>query len=133
MAERLVAVPSEEPGGLEARRSSHFGRAPMFTYVRIEGDTIGEVESDANLPHEMGGGHRMISRSFAQHGVSDAIASGIGAPMVAGLRGTGIRIWFDDQSPTVRDAVEALMGERLRPVEEGDVHQHHSTGDDHVA
>ena len=53
---RRIAVPSEEPGGLDAARSGHFGRSPYFTLVDIVDDVMVNVLVVANDRHGTGDG-----------------------------------------------------------------------------
>ena len=50
-----IAIPSEAPGGLDARRSGHFGRCECFTMVDVVDGEVGEVEVLTNAPHTEGG------------------------------------------------------------------------------
>ena len=43
MARESVAVPSMNPGGLDAPRSGHFGHCDVFTLVHVEDGAIKEV------------------------------------------------------------------------------------------
>ena len=45
-----IAIPSEAPGGLDARRSGHFGRCECFTMVDVIDGRVGEVESSTTPP-----------------------------------------------------------------------------------
>jgi predicted Fe-Mo cluster-binding NifX family protein len=50
-----LAVPSNNPGGLEAGRSDHFGHCDLFTLVDIRDNKIVEVETVSNQEHGAGG------------------------------------------------------------------------------
>ena len=50
-----VAIPSEPPGGLEARRSGHFGRCECFTLVDVSDGEVGDMHVLTNAPHTEGG------------------------------------------------------------------------------
>ncbi|AGB04325.1 hypothetical protein AciM339_0437 [Aciduliprofundum sp. MAR08-339] len=52
-----IAVPSTGPDGLESEISMHFGRAPYYTFVKIENGEIKNVET--------------IAVPFAEHGPGD--------------------------------------------------------------
>ena len=49
-----VAVPSDAPGGLDAARSGHFGRSPLFTIVDIIDGAAGNVMVVRNEPNVEG-------------------------------------------------------------------------------
>jgi predicted Fe-Mo cluster-binding NifX family protein len=50
-----IAVPSEQPGGLESAISAHFGHCPCFTIVDTADGEVGEVRVLPNMPHGQGG------------------------------------------------------------------------------
>ena len=51
----LVAVPSENPGGLDAPLGAHFGHCDMYTLVNVEDAEIKDVKVIPNVPHQQGG------------------------------------------------------------------------------
>jgi len=51
-----IAVPSDEPGGLDAARSGHFGRSPCFTIVDLIDDVMVNVLVVPNARHGKGDG-----------------------------------------------------------------------------
>ena len=86
-----IAIPSEAPGGLTARRSGHFGRCQCFTVVEIlDGDTV-SVEVVQNAPHEEGGCMRPVLM-LAEHNVTAIVVDGIGGRPLMGLNQVGIEV-----------------------------------------
>ena len=55
MSSYKVAVPSNNPGGMEASRSDHFGHSDLFTLLEIEDDKIVGISTHENVAHSSGG------------------------------------------------------------------------------
>ena len=82
----LLAVPSNNPGGLEAIRSDHFGHCDLFTLVTIKDGAIDKVETVSNQEHGAGG--CMIPVQFLKdQGVDVLVVGGIGGNLSDGRRG----------------------------------------------
>jgi|BarGraIncu00421A_1022006.scaffolds.fasta_scaffold02852_2 predicted Fe-Mo cluster-binding NifX family protein len=121
---RLVAVPSVGEGGLQARRSSHFGKSPCFTLVELTQDEVGDVRTVPNERHSEGG-CRAAAQLLAAEGASALVAGGIGARPLAVLNQAGIEVYFDKQRKTVAEAIAALAAGELRPIELDQTCSHH--------
>ncbi len=88
---RRVAVPSETPGGLAARRSGHFGRCECFTVVEVVDGQVAGVEVVQNLPHEEGGCMRPVL-VLAENTVDAIVVDGIGGRPLMGFNQVGIAV-----------------------------------------
>ena len=55
MERTLVAIPSDQPGGLFAQVSQHFGHCDLYTLVEITNGEVSKVSTLPNMPHEHGG------------------------------------------------------------------------------
>jgi predicted Fe-Mo cluster-binding NifX family protein len=99
-----VAVPSEEPGGLDAAVSEHFGHAAAFTLIDIEGEDVQKVEILPNVAHTQGGcmGPVMLLKNA---GVDALVAGGMGMRPLMGFQQVGIVVYFREQAQTVSEAV----------------------------
>ena len=86
-----IAVPSESPGGLDARRSGHFGRCECFTMVDVVDGQIGEVEILPNAPHVEGGCMAPVL-VLAEHNVDAIVVDGIGGRPLMGFNQVGIAV-----------------------------------------
>ena len=86
-----IAIPSELPGGLEARRSGHFGRCECFTMVDVADGTVGEVEILHNAPHTEGGCMAPVLL-LAEHNVDAIVVDGIGGRRLMGFNLVGIAV-----------------------------------------
>jgi len=112
-----IAVPTET-GGLDGRRSAHFGHADSFTLVMVDSEGEPSFSVIANPPHVQGGCMRTVAL-LAGHDVGSVIVTGIGGGPLAGLRQAGITVYFDDEHPVVRDAVTALLAGQLAEIKPG--------------
>ena len=105
---RVIAVPSLAPGGLQARRSGHFGHCDLFTLVQVEGSTLSEIKVVDNTPHAEDGCLDPV-RLLASLGTTEIVAGGMGARPLAYFADMGIKVFADQQLPTVGEAVDALL------------------------
>jgi len=110
---RVIAVPSDRPGGLEASRSGHFGHCDCHTIVTIEGDAVTSVEVVASPPHTEGGCLGPVER-LASVGVTEIVVGGIGGRPLAHFAEFDIDVLYDPVSPLVKEAVEAALAGRLQ-------------------
>ena len=46
----LIAVPSEQPGGLDAQVGQHFGHCEVYTLASVEGGQIKDVQVIRTCP-----------------------------------------------------------------------------------
>ncbi len=110
-----IAVPSDKPGGLDAARSGHFGRSPLFTIVDIVDGSIVHVMVVENEPHADGECLSAVL-TLGQYLVDVVIVAGIGPkPLLHSLQ-AGIRVFAGGDRPDVRSAVEAFLEAELDPV-----------------
>ncbi len=109
MIEELrFAVPSNNPGGLEAGRSDHFGHCDLFTIVDIKDGKIASVEKVSNQEHGAGG--CMVPVQFLKgQGVQSIVVGGIGARPLQGFAEVGISVYYADRN-TVQDVGAVVSG-----------------------
>jgi predicted Fe-Mo cluster-binding NifX family protein len=86
-----LAIPSEAPGGLTARRSGHFGRCECFTMVDVVDGKIGDVAVLTNAPHVEGGCMAPVL-VLAEHNVNAIVVDGIGGRPRMGFNQVGIAV-----------------------------------------
>ncbi len=110
-----VAIPSNAPGGLEAKRSEHFGHCDLFTVVNLDGkNDITGIEMVENVGHEAGG--CLVPVKILQDANVDAIVvAGMGMRPMMGFDQVGIAVYFADLNriPEVGTAVENLKAGKL--------------------
>lgn len=108
----IIAIPSLNPGGLEAAVSEHFGHSDCFTLVTVEDNEVKDTKVLPGIPHEQGGCMAPV-QYLASAGVQVMIAGGMGFRPLMGFQQVGIRVFHGGQTQTVSDAVEALTSGQL--------------------
>lgn len=108
----IIAVPSEQPGGLEASLGAHFGHCDMYTLVSVEDGEIQDVRVIPNVPHQQGGCMAPV-QYLAANGVNRLIAGGMGFRPLMGFNQVGIDVFYGGVSRTVGDAVQAAIDGKL--------------------
>lgn len=107
-----VAIPSDNPGGLEAPVSAHFGHCDLYTIVEMDESGIKNVSTMDNPPHEEGGCLAPV-QLLAQKGVNKLLAGGMGRRPLAGFNQAGIQVFLADGNATVGQSLQALMNNKL--------------------
>jgi len=103
-----LAVPSNNPGGLEAGRSDHFGHCDLFTVIDIKDGKIALVTTESNQEHGAGG--CMVPVQFLKgKGVQALVVGGIGARPLQGFAEVGIDVYYADRN-TVQDVQTVVAG-----------------------
>ncbi len=108
----IVAVPSEAPGGLDAKPSDHFGHCAAYTVAKIAEGAISDVHVVPNKGHEHGGCVQPV-QELAAAGVNALIAGGMGMRPLAAMNEAGIQVYYATGMPTVKDALEAAAAGKL--------------------
>lgn len=105
-----LAVPSNNPGGLDALRSDHFGHCDIFTIVDIRDNGIVGVREIANSGHAPGGCMAPVI-ALRDQGVDAIVVGGIGAGPLHGLNEVGISVYYADRNAlqTVQKVVEGII------------------------
>ncbi len=108
----LVAIPSGNPGGLEAVMGAHFGHCDLYTLVAVADGKIKQVDIVPNVPHQQGG--CMVPVDYLkQKGVKILIAGGMGLRPLMGFNQSGIEVYHGGDFPTVGAAVQAFITGKL--------------------
>ena len=102
-----IAVPSNMPGGPDARISPHFGRCDVFTVVEIKN---GKITSGSTIDNR--GTHFGFDKTPAEilalSGVDAVVAQGMGPKALEFLEQSGIKTYFTS-AQTVGEAVRELI------------------------
>ena len=109
---KLIAIPSGNPGGLEAPLGAHFGHCDLYTLVSVEDGEIKEVKVVPNVPHAQGGCMAPVNY-LAQQGVNLLIAGGMGLRPLMGFNQVGIEVYHGGDTTKVGDAVNAAIEGKL--------------------
>lgn len=115
-----IAVPSMEAGGLDGKRSGHFGHCDTFTLVDVKDGTIANVSTIDNQSHVQGGCMVPVNL-LADNQVNALIVGGIGMRPLMGFRQAGIDVYHDDQRPEIRPVVEDLIVGKLTMIADDQV------------
>jgi predicted Fe-Mo cluster-binding NifX family protein len=107
-SQRVIAVPSLGPEGLNAERSAHFGHCGYFTLVKVDESGNAEVSTVENTPHSEGGCLAPV-QLLADNGATDIIVGGMGARPLAYFGEMGITVYADQELPQVGQVVEAFL------------------------
>ncbi len=108
----LIAIPSNNPGGLDSELSGHFGHCDLFTLVDIRDGKIAEVTVVPSLPHEQGGCLAPVNY-LAEKGVSVMIAGGMGMRPLMGFNSAGIEVFHYNGFTKLADIVSAFAEGKL--------------------
>ncbi len=113
MEKVLVAVPSEQSGGLDARVDAHFGHCAAYTLITLEDGQIADNRTLPSIPHEQGGCMGPVNY-LAENGVQVLISGGMGMRPLQGFDQVGIQVFYGAGIPTVGEAVKALAAGQLQ-------------------
>lgn len=95
-----IAIPTNNPGGLEASRSEHFGHCDVFTLVEVDSDNKVTSVETLPVPDHSAGGCMLPVRTLKDAGVNAIVVGGIGARPMQGFAEVGIEVYWAD-----RDAI----------------------------
>lgn len=113
MEKILVAVPSNNPGGLDAGMGMHFGHCDIYTLVEMEGAEVKSVGTMNNESHEEGGCLVPVQR-LAERKVNVLLAGGMGMRPLNGFQQAGIDVYHSGLASTVGAAVQAFAAGKLQ-------------------
>ena len=114
MNEMKIVVPSNNPGGLEADRSDHFGHCDIFTMVTVQDGKIAQIEKVEQIAHGAGGCMVPVN-TLRDCGAQAIVVGGIGARPLAGFNEVGITVYFAprEQIKTVAGVMDAFLANNL--------------------
>ena len=108
-----VVIPTNTPDGLLAKRGAHFGKAPFYVIVDIENGEIKDVDFTPNPGHS-GGACGNAVMNIKNLGADALIVSGIGPNPLMGFKQVGIKVYYDEESPTVEESINKLIKGELK-------------------
>ncbi len=106
--QKIIAVPSEQPGGLEAGVGAHFGHCDLYTLVQVVDGHVQDIKVVPNVPHQQGGCLAPVQH-LAGSGVTQLIAGGMGIRPLMGFNDVGIKVYYGGGARTVGEAVIAMI------------------------
>jgi len=109
-----IAIPTDNPGGLEAPRSEHFGHCDVFTVVDLDAANVANVQVLKNVPHGTGGCVAPVNL-LKDAGVEAIVVMGMGARPMQGFSEAGIVVYYADRTAVtdVNSAIEKLSAGSL--------------------
>ncbi|MGD8836688.1 MAG: NifB/NifX family molybdenum-iron cluster-binding protein [Desulfobacteraceae bacterium] len=110
---QIIAIPSTNPGGLDAPLGAHFGHCDLYTLVATENGQVADVKVIPNVPHQQGGCMAPVQH-LVNNGVNQLIAGGMGFRPLMGFNQAGIDVYFGGGAQTVGQAVEAMLAGKLQ-------------------
>jgi predicted Fe-Mo cluster-binding NifX family protein len=108
----IVAIPSSNPGGLDAMLGAHFGHCDLYTLVTLEDKAVQSVEVIPNVPHQQGGCMAPV-QYLADNGAQALIAGGMGLRPLMGFNQVGINVYFGGEARRVGEALNAFIEDKL--------------------
>ena len=96
MSIRKIAIPTNNPGGLEGKRSDHFGHCDVFTVVNLKDNKVDSVETIANEGHNAGGCMVPV-KMLADKNVDALVVGGMGKRPLQGCQELGIQVYYADR------------------------------------
>jgi predicted Fe-Mo cluster-binding NifX family protein len=109
-----------EAGGLDGKRSGHFGHCDVFTLIDVKDGAIEKVSILPNQSHVQGGCMVPVNL-LSDNQVNALIVGGIGMRPLMGFRQVGIEVYHDDQRPDIRPVVEDLIAGKLPMIADNQV------------
>lgn len=113
MNQARIAIPSTQPGGLEAGVGAHFGHCDLYTVVDVKEGQITQVSTLPNVPHQQGGCLAPVNY-LAKNGVTVLIAGGMGLRPLMGFNQAGIEVYRGTEAANVDAAVKSLISGDLQ-------------------
>ena len=120
----IIAVPSENNGGLNDFLNLQFGRCNSFTFISIEDNNIKSVKVVPIYTTEIIGNLGIhAAEIIKQNKVSDVIIGYIGKKAFQSLNSQSIRIFQAlDERITVKQCVDLFIQGKLTEVKESNAH-----------
>ena len=125
----IVAIPSNNPGGMEAELSAHFGHCDVYTLVTVTDGQATDVKILNNTGHQEGGCLVPV-QTLSQAGVKYLLAGGMGMRPLMAFQQAGIEVLFAGGQITVGGTLRSFLAGKLPPfgtesVCHGSGHCHH--------
>ncbi len=112
MENLLIAIPSNNPGGIDSELAGHFGHCDLFTLVKIEEGKVADVSTLPSMPHEQGGCMAPVNY-LAGNSVNILVAGGMGMRPLMGFESVGIDVYHYNGIVKVADIIAAFVNDKL--------------------
>ncbi len=109
-----LVVPTNNPGGMEAGRSDHFGHCDLFTVINVENGEIAGVETFGNVEHGAGGCMVPV-KHLKEQDVDVLVVGGMGMRPLQGFNEVGIDVYYAPREEylNVQAVVDGFLGDKL--------------------
>jgi predicted Fe-Mo cluster-binding NifX family protein len=122
LTDRIV-IPTENQQGLNARLAEHFGRAPYYTVLELDGNEVSNVKTVPNVGEHAGG--RGYSHDHILELQPNAIIIyGMGPRGLDTFQSSGVAV-LRANANTVNEVMVAYKNDKLQELTEGCQHAHH--------
>lgn len=109
---KIIGVPSNNPGGMDAKISAHFGRCNAYTLIEIENNEIKKTSVLSNGSRKDGDCMGTVN-FIAENGINVLLVSGMGMRPLIGFNQVGVEVYQSGSAQTVKEAVEAHIDNKL--------------------
>lgn len=109
-----LAVPTNNPGGMEAGRSDHFGHSDLFTIINLKNGEIAAIETVGNVAHGAGGCMVPVQHLKDQN-VDALVVGGMGMRPLIGFNEVGIDVYYAhrEEYVDVQAVVDGFLQDKL--------------------
>ena len=112
MINARIAVPSEGNGGIEGKRSEHFGHCDVFTIVDVKDGVVTNSTTIDNSSHEHGGCMVPVTLLADNH-VDTVIVVGIGRRPLIGFNDLNIGVYVDKVNLGIKATIDEFINNNL--------------------
>ena len=121
---KRILIPAVDQKGLKARLAEHFGRAPCFTVVDLDGkDEVANVKTVPNVSEHVGG-MGYAHDNVLKLGLDVLIVYGMGPRGLNTFKRAGVTV-LQANADTVGEVIAAYKKGELNELAEGCPHAHH--------
>ena len=114
---KLIAIPSQNDGGLKDSISGHFGHCSIYTIITVIDDEIENVKTIPNIPHDQGGCIAPV-QLLKDHNVDTLIANGMGMRPLMHFKNMEIETFYAGEILPIDEIIHAFIGGKFAPFDE---------------
>jgi len=93
-----IAIPTDNPGGMQACRSDHFGHCDVFTVVELDDNNQIKAVEIIPTPEHVSGGCMVPVNILHGAKVHAIVVGGMGARPLQGFNQVGIDVYWADRN-----------------------------------
>jgi len=107
-----IAIPSEQPGGLDSKMCEHFGICPLFTIITLKENDVVSEEILSN-PHDGCGNCNQLIEFLSLQKIQYVITQKIGLYPLNIMNRFSISVLMAERKSSVRNALNMYMKNQL--------------------